>query len=860
MIPLKLTLRNFLCYGEDVPILDLEGVHLACLCGRNGHGKSALLDAISWALWGRARGRNQDDLIHYGRDEMLVDLEFQCRDTRYRVTRRHTSGTQRRKTGVSDLQLQVLSDGDTSPITGNTMRETQAQINRLTGMDYETFINSAFLLQGRADEFTNRTPGERKEVLAKILGLDYYDLLQSRAKQLADVRKVEAGVAEGELERMRLEVSRMERYRSELETLGSELADLSGKIEVCRQTQDVLRAQVEDLSRKQRELDDLKRRIPGIEAELSGLEEEIGARKDRIFAYQALLGERETIEHGLAGFQQISARYEQLNQSRERFDSLVSQKSEVERQIDSARARMEERVSQLERRIERELRPKAESAAAIPHRLGEARLRLDELAREDQNLDHSRHTLRQLASDTGKFQADAERLKAEGQDLRSKQRLVQSSHGEPSCPLCGTELGAEECLRLLKSYDAQIEEKLGLYDQNQKLLDPALEQRAALERELPRTEEALRGVQSDTHSVIALLERQLEEGRRAVEELEQAGREVAEATRTLEDGSYAARERDRLVEVEKEMSGLDYDQSEHRRLYAEMREMQPFEERNSRLREASLSLPQEESFLARAEEACVRRREDRESSKARISEIEGQVVQLPEREERLRRADESHRDLEHRHAERFRRQVEAEGELRRLEAMEGEMDAKERTLKAVRSDQGIYQELADAFGRSGVQAILIETVLPSIEEEANTLLGRMTDGRMHVKLETQRQRRSGRGEPIETLEINISDEMGPRSYELFSGGEAFRINLALRIALSKVLAHRRGAPLPTLFIDEGFGTQDAAGRERILDVIGAIRKDFEKIIVVSHLDEIKDVFDVRIEVQKEEAGSTFWVS
>ena len=79
-------------------------------------------------------------------------------------------------------------------------------------------------------------------------------------------------------------------------------------------------------------------------------------------------------------------------------------------------------------------------------------------------------------------------------------------------------------------------------------------------------------------------------------------------------------------------------------------------------------------------------------------------------------------------------------------------------------------------------------------------------------------------------------------------------------ALSRVLAGRMGAPLPTLFIDEGFGTQDAAGRERILDVIGAIETEFEKIIVVTHLDELKDAFPVRIEVQKGEMGSTFWLS
>ena len=66
--------------------------------------------------------------------------------------------------------------------------------------------------------------------------------------------------------------------------------------------------------------------------------------------------------------------------------------------------------------------------------------------------------------------------------------------------------------------------------------------------------------------------------------------------------------------------------------------------------------------------------------------------------------------------------------------------------------------------------------------------------------------------------------------------------------------------MPTLFIDEGFGRQDAVGRERILDVISAIGDDFEKVLVITHLEELKEAFPVRIEVQKDEAGSTFVIS
>jgi exonuclease SbcC len=113
---------------------------------------------------------------------------------------------------------------------------------------------------------------------------------------------------------------------------------------------------------------------------------------------------------------------------------------------------------------------------------------------------------------------------------------------------------------------------------------------------------------------------------------------------------------------------------------------------------------------------------------------------------------------------------------------------------------------------------------------------------------------------VETLDVVVSDELGTRNYEMYSGGERFRVDFALRIALSKLLAWRAGAPLPTLFIDEGFGTQDADGRDRVLDVIKAIEDRFQRILVITHLEEIKEAFPVRIEVSRTNSGSTFALS
>jgi exonuclease SbcC len=200
-----------------------------------------------------------------------------------------------------------------------------------------------------------------------------------------------------------------------------------------------------------------------------------------------------------------------------------------------------------------------------------------------------------------------------------------------------------------------------------------------------------------------------------------------------------------------------------------------------------------------------------------------------------------------------------QGRLERSRELERLRQEKGEALATASEQKGVYDQLSAAFGKGGIQALLIEQALPELETQANEILGRLTDHRMNLKLETQRERRSG-GDPRETLDIKISDELGTRSYETYSGGEAFRINFAIRIALSKLLAHRSGAPLPTLFIDEGFGTQDAFGLEKLVEAINAIQDDFQRIVVITHIEELKEAFPVRIEVTKTPQGSTFWMS
>jgi len=128
MIPIKLSLQNFMCYRDNVPPLHFGGIHTVSVCGNNGNGKSALIDAITWALWGQTRAKHDDDLIHTGQTETEVEFEFAIGEQTYRILRKHSRPKKRRASGQTILEFQIAANGAFKSITGNTISQTQQKI------------------------------------------------------------------------------------------------------------------------------------------------------------------------------------------------------------------------------------------------------------------------------------------------------------------------------------------------------------------------------------------------------------------------------------------------------------------------------------------------------------------------------------------------------------------------------------------------------------------------------------------------------------------------------------------------------------------------------------------------------------
>ena len=427
------------------------------------------------------------------------------------------------------------------------------------------------------------------------------------------------------------------------------------------------------------------------------------------------------------------------------------------------------------------------------------------MAPKEDELASLRGRLQELAEAIGEAQSTAARYQSEGEQLNEKLHLLQTANPDSAvCPLCLTPLNEDGCQALSDTYQREIQEKRSLYRTNREHLQQLEEDKAKLEAELPRQERDLAQQTSRSREKLARLEAQLEASKVAEDELERSTAHLQSLATMAQAGDFAAEPRNRLSQVEKLLQELAYDEEGYRQTYQLVRELEPYTQLKLRLDQARDQLPEDVAALDRGQEFLRLKRSELESVKGRIEAAETAVGELPLVSARLEQESQTIVELEGRQQSALARRGFIEGQVNRLAALHEELDKDSKQLSALQEEHGICQELVGAFGRQGIQAMLIETVVPRLEEETNLLLGRMTDNRMHVKLETQRDRRSGSGDPIETLEVYVSDELGTRSYEMYSGGEAFRVNLALRIALSRVLSQRTGAPLPTLFIDEGF--------------------------------------------------------
>ena len=859
MIPLKLTVKNFMCYRDDVPPLHFDSIHVACLCGDNGHGKTALLDAITWALWGVARATptgtgsinalRMADLMHMGQTDMSVELDFTASDQLYRVVRRHTVGVRGRNSRTT-LELQIAPDGGETfrSISRNSVRETGIRISEILNMDFKTFVNTAYLAQGQADLFTTSTPTERKKCLAEVLDLSYYQRLSDDANTRSRSLRDDMQQALTAINLHSEETARKPEYEQRLAAVNAAIAETAPQAESQREQVERLRAEMQRLQALQTEFAALEQRVKSAQTDARMLQQRAVADEGRAANY------RDTI----ANAPQITQGYDALQSAQSelaRLDTALSQKSGLDSRraaLAQAIARQEERIAStrrtLRQRISAELEPRSNRLPQIKEGQAALQQRHATLANQSGDIERQRKDAAGIETSIRTLTQDNERLMAQMQDTRRKFDMLEQ--GDAICPLCNQPLGADGQQHLRAEYRRTGVESKTAYSENAKRIDALTNKRKTAAAEVAALEAKHNSASRALAAEDANLKRDEQDSLQAQEDLAAARTALADTERMLQDKAFAQDERDELAELETTVAALEYDAEAHQQVRKHVGELRQFDAAHHALNEAQANLPAVDEALRTTRQMLAERQADIESANERMSALTQDLESLPSLTTALSAAvSQSERLADELRRAEIERGV-LESNISRCEDLEKQISALRQQHRRLARDKSIYDELTVAFGKNGIQALVIESAIPQLQDDANAILGRVTDNRMSLKLELDES-------TSERLEIRIGDELGTRDYLTFSGGEAFRINFALRIALSRLLARRSGAPLPVLFIDEGFGSQDRSGQERLTEAIQSIQDEFEKIIVITHIEQMKEAFPVRIEVRKSERGSTF---
>ena len=847
MIPIQLTLHNFMAY-QMPQTLDFSEWHVACLTGENGAGKSSLLDAITWALWGKARTRMDDNLIHLGESEMSVEFTFALGDATYRVLRRRKAG----KRGKTELHLHGFAPdaGDWRTLTDGGVRGTQAKINHLLHLDYDTFINSAFLLQGHADEFTTKTAAERKQILSDVLGLGIYDEYEQRAAEKVRQFEQEVGIVEGRIAQMRQELSNEETFRRQWETHQQAAHRLLKALQQAENELSTIRQQQKEMEFKHRQLLDLQSRLKESQVDIDDLTAGISRLRRQISGLQDTISRRDEIETGYKQWQAAKARVEDMNTRLAKVSALSREQHRLENIIQHARSTIETEIKVLQSR-KTELTARLESVADLTTRQAALREQISALEKVAETLEVNRQKLTALAEETARLKTENKQLMQEMDTIKA--RLSQLEEAGSSCPVCTQPLNEEHRAAVRAKFTADGTARGDKFRANKARLSEIAGEQKTLQTEIRRAEGELRR-QNALHGQLAKITQQLEQAQKASETLAAVEASLAKFERQLTDADFAVEETAALAKINEQISALDYDPQIHEMARAEMQSLAAFETEWQALQHAQAQLVDAEARLAKDEARQKRLLAQTAADRETMARLTAETAALPEVTQSLAEADATVTRLQGEERQAREAMAAARQQLDHLANVATEVAKKDNELIALKETQVLYKELRAAFGKKGVQALLIEHAIPELEEEANQLLSRMTDGRVNVQFVTQRTARTN-DNTIETLDIRIADELGTRNYELYSGGETFRVNFAIRIALSKVLARRAGTNLQTLVIDEGFGTQDARGRERLVEAINSIQDDFEKIVVITHIEELQSAFPHHILVEKTDRGS-----
>ncbi len=728
MEPIRLELRNFSSYRDET--VDFSGITMAALVGHNGAGKSSLLDALTWCLFGEGTKGGKKELDNYitrGETEGQVEVQFRLHGATYRVVRGRSLARNK-----STLEFFVQNGDGWRPLSGKTLAETQKVIEETLRMDYRTFTASALVLQGQADAFTaNMTDQERKEALSRILGLDLWDRMQERAREKVRQLKAEVQALEQAKQRLQVESGRKDEIEAGLAVVRTRLRSKTDEVEA-------LAAEVTGLEARARQKPALEQ---ALEDARKAMRRAIDAKQDNEDAQARARQKIAQAEQGIKAAEAILAR-------REEIETAVEMEAEIARD-----------VAEFDRQAQEYMQLSNVIA---------------DLERKTAAWDKTNE------SEVAGIQARIEVLQGQASTM---DKVPCGSAEKAACPLLTGAKKAvaeiEQLKRKLVQLNAQINPHAAAWQE-------ALDARDRL------------NYHQDTHQA----------ARRALEDIRKTSRLKPEL-----DAAVVRTEelKARITELTADLNKLEADVE---RIETEQREAVA---RYEAARQALDALVPVAQLLAAKQAELMRLRQEEANLRTDLGRLEQALEQATK--------------------------------------AAAELEALVEKKRAMREEMTVYEVLDQACGKKGgVPALVVENAVPEIERLANDMLVRMAGGRLAVRLDTQAEGKTT-GTMQEVLRITVLDGGMERPYQTYSGAERFMVDLALRVALSKFLAHRAGAEIRLFVLDEGLGACDQVNRQAVMQAIRAVAQEFGKVLVITHIAELQDALPQRIEVTKGPDGS-----
>ena len=801
MRPLRLEVEGFTSFAERQTV-DFSGLDLFAVTGPTGAGKSSLIDALVFALYGQVPrvGDDYKQLISHGAERLSVLLEFEVGGERYRIARTA------RRAGASRQRLEHLEGDEVRPLADKA-RDIRTRVEKILGLDYDGFTRAVVLPQGQFDEFLKGEPKERRKILVSLLDLGVYDAMQKLANQKGRDARKEAGFLAEQLERDFAEATP--------ETLEARKGDLAGAEDGAAAVGAALVALEEGLA--------LARKVRSARRQAEALDRDVVREEERLRKAEETLARGDEARAGLeTEGKALAERMDGLGFNRERHTALVAAQPRAEQL-----ARLREQGERLERdrsgsqeALVKGRKALVVAAAAVPSaeekRAGtEAAL---EAAREARELAHRQHAAVALR-----------------RELRA---------GEP-CPVCAQKVpqvprgkapALDAAKKKVESAEKAARTAVAAAEEARLTLQKAEGQGASLETESARLETEARELASEA----ATVEDSLREAGFADNDLRDAAGLVARIASDLDGLGRSRKERSELeaaretlekkiVALGKDLAGASAQRDAAR---GRLEEIAALRGEAAGLVEQSLPVLGKlasdggwglDAAGAGRDEVDIlealrgARQDESRALAARVGGLKAEVGRIG-------------------------RKIERAGELR---ARKEELD----------TDGALLKTLADHLRANELVAWVQEEALGRLAEDGSRHLTLLSQGRYALRLGSGEVAAEGARAEQEFFVIDRWNADGVRSVKTLSGGETFLASLALALALAESLARlsaggRAVDALESLFLDEGFGALDGETLDTVVSALEALHGGQRLVGVVTHVRELAERMPARLEVRR----------